>query len=84
MTHGLIVRWRICHTRKIDGVGKEGGTMISDGMVRGLKEFFKEYEGCRNCRHQPEPMQMCQWGKKRQRVEPICSGWEKKDERSNQ
>ncbi len=54
--------------------------MISDGMVRGLKEFFKEYNGCRNCRHQPDTMQMCEWGKKRQRVELICSGWEKKDE----
>ena len=54
--------------------------MMSDGMVRGLKEFFKEYSGCRNCRHQPEPMQMCEWGKKRQRVELICGGWEKKDE----
>lgn len=53
--------------------------MISDGMVRGLKEYFKEYRGCRNCKHQPQPMQMCEWGKKRQRVEPICSGWEKKN-----
>ena len=54
--------------------------MISDGMVRGLKEFFKEYNGCRNCIYQSETMQMCEWGKKRQRVELICSGWEKKDE----
>ena len=57
-----------------------GVKTMSDGMVRGLKDFFKEYNGCRNCRHQPEPMQMCEWGKKRQRVELICSGWEKKDE----
>lgn len=68
---------------KIGGAGKESRKMISDGMVRGLKEFFKDYKGCANCKHQPEPMQMCEWGKKRQRVEPICSGWEKKDERSN-
>lgn len=34
--------------------------MSSDRMVRGLKEFFEEYNGCRNCRHQPEPMQMCE------------------------
>lgn len=53
--------------------------MISDGMVRGLKEYFKEYKGCRNCKHRPEPLQMCECGKKRQRVELICSGWEKKD-----
>ena len=58
--------------------------MICDGMVRGLKEYFKEYNGCRNCRHQPEPMQMCEWGKNRQCVELICSGWEKKDGRFNQ
>lgn len=57
--------------------------MISDGMVRGLKEYFKEYEGCRNCKHQPQPMQMCEWGKRRQCVELICSGWEKKDGRLN-
>ena len=59
----------------------ENGNMTSDGMVRGLKEYFKEYKGCRNCKHQPQPMQMCEWGKKRQRVELICSGWEKKDVR---
>lgn len=58
----------------------EGRKMISDGMERGLKEFIKEYDGCRNCRHQPGPMQMCEWGKKRQCAELICSGWEKKDE----
>lgn len=27
---------------------------MDDGMVRGLKEYFKEYKGCRNCKHQPE------------------------------
>lgn len=48
--------------------------MINDG----------EYNGCRNCRNQPEPMKMCEWGKKRQRVELICSRWEKKDGRFNQ
>lgn len=53
--------------------------MISDGMVRGLKEYFKEYEGCRNCKHQPEPLRMCEWGKRRNYVELICSGWEKKE-----
>lgn len=58
--------------------------MIADGMVRGLKEYFKEYNGCRNCKHQPQPMQMCEWGKKRQYVELICSGWEKKNGRHYQ
>lgn len=62
--------------------------MISDDMVRmvreSIKEFHKEYNGCCNCKYQPEPMQMCEWGKRRQRVELICSGWEKKDGRFNQ
>ena len=42
-------------------------------------EYFKEYKGCKNCKHQPEPLQMCDYGKHRQYVELICSGWEKKD-----
>ena len=33
---------------------QKGGKMISDGMVRELKEFFKDYKGCRNCIHQKE------------------------------
>lgn len=53
--------------------------MSNDGMLRGLIEYFKEYKGCRNCRYQPQPMQMCEWGKKRQFVELICSKWEKKN-----
>ena len=57
----------------------ENGKMISDGMVRALKEYFKEYEGCSNCKHQPQPMQPCDWVKKRKLAELICSKWEKKD-----
>lgn len=57
--------------------------LISDGMVRSLREYFKEYKGCKNCKHQPEPLQMCDYGKHRQYVELICRGWEKKDERLN-
>ena len=53
--------------------------MISDGMVMGHKELFKNYKVCRNSKDQPEPMQMCEWGKHRKCVELICSGWEKKD-----
>ena len=52
---------------------------MSDGMVRGLREYFKEYKGCKNCKH----LQMCDYGKHRQYVsqshELICSRWEKKD-----
>lgn len=53
--------------------------MISEGMVHELKERMKEYGGCRNCRFQPEPLQMCEWGKRRTCVEPICSRWERKN-----
>ena len=52
----------------------------SDGMAHELKEYFKEYKGCRNCKHQPQPMLMCEWGKHRKRVELICSGWERRKE----
>ena len=52
---------------------------IADGMIRGMKDFFKDYKGCRNCRHQPEPLTMCDYGKRRTRVELICIGWEPKD-----
>ena len=39
---------------------------------------YKKYAGCKNCEHQPEPLRMCEWGKRRNTVEPICSGWELK------
>lgn len=39
---------------------------------------YEEYAGCRNCKHQPKPLRMCEWGKRRNTVEPICSGWELK------
>lgn len=51
---------------------------LMSGMIRGLKEFFKDYKGCRNCKYQPEPLQMCEWGKKQTRVELICSKWERR------
>lgn len=66
----------------------ENGKMITDGDLRNVFEYmdkyfmdkyFSDYEGCRNCRHQPQPMQMCEWGKKRDHIELICSGWEKKE-----
>ena len=43
-------------------------------------ERFKDYEGCTNCKHQPEPMRMCEWGERRDHVEPICSGWERRQD----
>ena len=65
--------------QKTFAVVQKGEKMISDGMVRGLREYFKEYKGCKNCKHQPEPLQTCDYGKRKRYVELICSGWEKKD-----
>ncbi len=50
-------------------------------MVNALKEYFKDYKGCKNCKFQPEPLQMCEYGKRRTVVELICSGWQKKEEK---
>ncbi len=42
------------------------------GMISGMTEFFKEYKGCRNCIHQPEPLTMCDYGKNSPMVTLIC------------
>ena len=55
----------------------------NDGMIRGMKDFFKDYKGCRNCKHQPAPLTMCDYGKRKTYVELICSGWEPKDGEQN-
>ena len=60
-----------------------GNIMIADGIVRGVKDFFKDYKGCRNCKHQPEPLTMCDYGKRKTYVELICTGWERKDGEQN-
>lgn len=38
----------------------------------------KDYEGCRNCKYQPEPLRMCEYGENRDFLEIVCSKWEKK------
>ena len=46
---------------------------------------YKDYHGCRNCKHQPEPLRMCEWGEKRSGpIELVCSRWEKEDESEQQ
>ena len=50
--------------------GKTFGIMLVDE--------YADYQGCRNCEHQPEPLRMCEWGEHRSIVEPICTRWEKK------
>ena len=61
----------------------ENGEMITEDdlqkVFKYINKYYSDYEGCTNCKYQPQPMQMCEWGKKRQCVELICSGWEKKD-----
>lgn len=42
------------------------------------------YEGCRNCKYQPEPMQMCDWMKHETIVYMICPRWEKKENRDDE
>lgn len=67
----------------LEDVAKAFELYLLYGDDEGITQVvFEEsgYEGCRNCRHQPQPMQMCEWGKKRDHIELICSGWEKKDE----
>lgn len=58
--------------------------MISETDLQKVFEYmnnnFKDYKGCANCKYQPEPLRMCDWGAKRNRVELVCIGWEKKDE----
>lgn len=41
---------------------------------------YELYRGCGNCKHQPEPLVMCEWGKHRSYVELFCSGWELREE----
>lgn len=47
-------------------------------LGRYYTDEYEEYAGCRNCKHQPKSLSMCEWGKRRNIVEPICSGWELK------
>jgi len=57
--------------------------MITEGDLRKafeyMDKYFSDYEGCTNCKHQPEPLRMCEWGEKRDHVELICSGWERRE-----
>ena len=41
---------------------------------------YKDYQGCRNCKHQPEPLRMCEYGENREVVEPICTRWERRSD----
>lgn len=40
----------------------------------------KDYQGCRNCKHQPEPLQTCDWLKMQKSVVIICPKWELRED----
>lgn len=45
------------------------------------------YNGCRNCKHQIEPLRTCEWDEKHREhnvVHIFCPGWEIKDEVGNE
>lgn len=40
----------------------------------------KDYQGCKNCKYQPEPLQTCDWLKMQKSVVIICPKWELRGE----
>ena len=78
--HGLPVRFGMMQLRMMISVVRENGKMISEGMAKAVKDFYADYQGCRNCRFQPEPLRMCKWGERRKYVEIICSRWRRRDD----
>ena len=40
----------------------------------------KDYQSCGNCKHQPEPLQACDWLKMQKSIVIICPKWELKGE----
>ena len=53
-------------------------TEADSGMVRALREFFKNYKGCKNCIHKDE--YVCEDGKIRS-GKLICPAWERNDKK---
>lgn len=50
-----------------------------EGLKNLIKETYgTEYEGCRNCAKQPEPLTMCEEGKQATTVRLVCPWWEPK------
>lgn len=43
-----------------------------------MEDIFKNYNGCRNCEHQPAPLMMCDYGYNSDTVQIICKWWEEK------
>ena len=51
--------------------------------VRKLEKAL-DYNGCANCKHQINPLRMCEWGEQQIAVYLICPKWEhKRKERLN-
>ncbi len=38
-----------------------------------------DYNGCSNCKYQPEPLRMCEWGEKDTHIHLLCPRWEKRN-----
>lgn len=53
---------------------------MTDDTVKfiGAIQELKDYQGCRNCKNQPEPMQTCDWLRTQTSVHKICPRWEKR------
>lgn len=47
---------------------------MGDGIL--MDDIFKNYHGCRNCKYQPAPLIMCDWGYNSDTVQIICKRWE--------
>ena len=61
----------------------ETGRVLSDfGKMMFMENVCRpvDYEGCRNCKYQIEPLRACEWleNGKHQVVELVCPRWERK------
>lgn len=43
-----------------------------------MSDYYKDYKGCANCKHQPMPLMTCEWLKTKKEVMVQCPRWEKK------
>lgn len=71
--------------RRIDHhcIGACGACCLLCDCIYAIKkevEEKEEYRGCNCCKHQPEPMQTCDWMKRQTKFYISCPRWEKKDE----
>lgn len=41
-----------------------------------MRTLDEEYDGCRTCKYQPEPLQTCDWIKHQKEIYRLCPMWE--------